>query len=188
MCCCEENEMRELLGVGALTDAGEFVERVHTEILTLDADITRAVRNGEAPLRPEFNFNEWNDFVNGVVGGDDFFDPDDEDYLHPAPHAWKEWRGNLSNFDFLMRGSEVIEVTGRFEQRYSEFRDDFKASGGKPTAGDPAHPGVFETPQEESENDRARSRLFTAGIVIAGLVAAGYFLSSAAPLLPRPKR
>ena len=188
MCCCEERELNELFGVGAVTDAGEYVERVHTEILTLDADVTRAIKNGEAPLRPAFNFNEWNEFVNGSIGADGFFDPDFEEYIQPVPHAWKEFRGNLSGWDYAMNGSDIIDITGRFELRFAEFRKDFKFSGGSPTAGDPNHPGVFQTPQEESAEDTAQTRLLTAGVVIAGLVAAGYLLSSAAPLLPRPNR
>lgn len=187
MCCCEERELNDLLGVagvGALTDAGEYVERVHTEILTLDADVQRAITNDEQPLRPDFNFNEWNSFVNDDIS--EAID-DDEDFLHP-PHGWRVWRSSLSSADFVLNKGEVMATAALFEQKYAEFRDEFKFAGGKPTGGDPPHPGVFETPQEESDEDRAKSRLFTAGIVIAGLVAAGYFLSSAAPLLPRPKR
>jgi len=187
--CCRKCEFDELVGVGgvgALTDAGEFVERVDAEILTLDADVQRAIRGHEEPLRPNFNFNEWNEFVNGIVGGDDdFFDPDDEEYLTPVPHGWKEWRGNLSNFDFVGRPGEVMSTTARFEDRFGKFRQDFVFAGGRPTAPAPSHPGVFQTPQEEEQSGDALSTLATWGIVIAGITAAGYLLSSAAPLLPR---
>ncbi len=186
-CSCEQKEFGELMGVGALTDAGQFVERVDAEILTLDADVQKAIDRHEEPLRAGFNFNEWNEFVNGIVGGDGLFssDPDDEEYLNPVPHGWKEWRGNLSDFDFLARSGEVMQTTARFEQRFGTFRESFVLSGGKPTSPPPAHPGVFETPQEEEQSDASTSRLVTWGIVIAAVTAAGYLLSSAAPLLPR---
>lgn len=188
MACCQECEFDELVGrvgsVGAVTDAGEFVERVDAEILTLDADVQRAIDNHQQELRAGFNFNEWNMFVNAQVG-DGFFDPDDEDYLQPVPHGWKEWRGNLSGFDFVARSGEVIETTSRFETRFAKFRESFVFSGGQPSSPAPAHPGVFKTPQEEEQSDARTSKFMTWAIVIAGVTAAGYLLSSAAPLLPR---
>lgn len=180
MSCCCEQEFDSLLGVGAVTDAGEFVERVHTEILTLDADVQRAVENEQQPLRADFNFNAWNSFVNDDIDLD-------EDFVHP-PHGWRKYRGSLRNIDFALNQGKVMQITGLFEQEYARFRESFKFSGGKPTAPDPIHPGVFRTPQEEQKKIDRTNQLMTWGIVIAGVVAAGYLLSSAAPLLPSPRR
>jgi len=186
MSCCRECEFEELLGVGAVTDAGEFVERVHRQIVTLDADVQRAVESRTEHLRPNFNFGAWNNFVNAVVTDPDgVFDAPDEDYLQPAPHGWLEWRGNLSNFEFVSRPEEIIQTTSKFELEFVRFRSAFVTSGGTSTAPAPKHPGVPKTPQEEEAEATAREKVWTWALVIAGVTAAGYLLSSAAPLIPR---
>ncbi len=191
MACCSDCEFEELTGcgrvgsVGALTDAGTFVDRVHREITNLDIDVQRAIENNEGPLRPGFNFNEWNAFVNDNVSNGGILDPDDSDYLTPKPHGWLDWHGNLSNFDFIARSNETMLVASRFEVQYAKYREDFKFSGGVPTDPDPENPGIPETEAQADARRKGQIDYIKWGLIIASVTAAGYLLSSAAPILPR---
>jgi hypothetical protein len=184
-CRCHEEE--QLFGVGALTDAGSFVDRVHREIMSLDVDVQHAIENNEEPLRPGFNFNEWNSFVNDRVN-DGITDADDSDYLQPRPHGWLDWRGSLSNFDFIARANHTTQMASRFELEYARLRETFKFAGGVPTTEDPEHPGIDETPAEAEARKKGQIDYIKWGLIIASVTAAGYLLSSAAPLLPRRSR
>lgn len=175
--------------VGAITDAGEFADRVNSEIEILDVDVQGAITSGKTHLHPEFNFNEWNSFVN-----DDVCDTpqlpdlcDEFPALHP-PRGWRQYFRVLGFTDFVMHGDRTISEVSLFELRYKEFRDSFKLAGGRPTGPDPEHPGIPKTPDEEAADAEARQKFIRWGFLIAGVVAVGYAVSSVAPFVPLPKR
>jgi hypothetical protein len=170
-------------GVGAFTRVGEYADRVNTMVNTLDVDIQAAIDKGG--LGPQFNFNDWIDFVDNPDGIDGLAwhaEP-------PPPFGWRPFRRDVGS-GVIAEGpfhdeDAALRHIGFFEVEYARLRNTFLAAGGKTIAPAPTHPGVFKTPEEEQADDNASARFWTIGLVIAGITAAGYLLSSAAPLFPR---
>ncbi len=163
----------KVAGVGAFTDAGEYADIVNAEIDTLDFDVQNAIEGGE--IRPGFSFNAWNSFVNDSSWG-----------LHP-PQGWRAYYDDLDSIDTVFQEAESNAEIAAFQREYAKFRESFKASGGKTTASDPSHPGVFKTPGELEEEAKSGIDWAFWGLVIGGAAAGGYLLMAAGNVLPKVK-
>ena len=158
--------------VGALTDAGEYAERLNADIIQFDADVQTAIDNHEEPLYPGFNFFEWNSFLNNQPWDDG-----------PPPYGWRVYYDDLDVWDTTVNKQTAIRRIGDFERRFVHHRSRFIKSGGETVVDEPPHPGIFETPAELEQKKKKQTDLATYatwGLILVGVGVAGYALTSVA--------
>lgn len=103
-------------------DEQGYLNAVRRDIDSLESDLQAQRKT----LTPGFNENEWVTFRLGLNNSDAFS-------IDPPVFGWVHFLNNLTHAREVTDTDRVVAEIANFDNRFGQFYDAFKASGGTPT-------------------------------------------------------